>query len=393
MRVAYVVSDLSYPPREGLHQQSLQTIEALREIGMSVDVYGYLKPRTVQADATAAALFSTPPILNSTPTLILGVRNALLPIRLLSRADQAMMRSVRSGGYDIIHLEAAAACGLARGLHRGQTVMSLVDPQSRRYWRFSMHRKGLWKLAALAIASLAYVFEALLSRRGAVFHVVSVEDEHHLGQRSLPIETVCIPVSLPRTDHVRRLEPGSRLGRPLRVVVFADLRQVHMRDATEAFLSHVAAKIQVSGAFEIEVLGRTDPGGSLSEKAEVLGINIRTWVEDISAYLAAADIVVLPDTMGTGIKNRAIQAMALGRVTIGTRVAFEGIPIKQSHEAIIYDDAQQAIQALTALAASPDRMAEVGVRGQRFAAARYGVDAIAARWRNLYYQLSSTDRK
>ena len=40
-----------------------------------------------------------------------------------------------------------------------------------------------------------------------------------------------------------------------------------------------------------------------------------------------ADLVFLPDQVGTGIKTRAIQSLAAGKPVLASAIAFEGIPV------------------------------------------------------------------
>jgi glycosyltransferase involved in cell wall biosynthesis len=136
-----------------------------------------------------------------------------------------------------------------------------------------------------------------------------------------------------------------------------------------------------------KILGRIQPDVSLRQltgESEYLD-----WVQDIDAELRQADAVVLPDTSGTGLKNRTLHAMACGIPVIGSTHAFEGFPVRKGVQAHVHDDAAGFADALMKVLHHPDHASGMSMAGRQFAVNGYGIESIASRWCDLYTSITT----
>lgn len=390
MRIAYVVSDLTYPPKEGLHEQTLLTAELIGGLGRTVDLFGYVRhPNSLDLSAMAAEKnlrFAAPPITNHLPNLLLGLRNAIFP----SRSSAELIEKIAS--YDVIHLENVGACGLVRRSSAGRTVAGVVDPGSLRWARMAASAQScVGRTTAEVQRRLHGWLEKMASVRGATLQVVSEVDADYLAKQLPLSEVEAIPVSL-------AIEATSKVVAPLpqtkQIVVFIDLRRPHLR---RSFLWAVQEVLPVliketAGSATINVLGRVEPDSELLASAADLPINFVPWVENLADELRNAALVLVPDRTGTGLKNRVVQAMALGCPVAGTSVAFEGIPAKDGQEAIIEEDGQRLATRAAALLNDQRARTSMAKLSRDFALARYSRAANAQRWHSLHDRLANCTR-
>lgn len=385
MRIAYVVSDLTYPAREGLHEQTLLSVAAARQAGHSVDVLGFLKS---PPSAELRYLFSRDPIVRAFPTLVVGLLSAFSPEFLLRKAEKGLLQQLRL--YDAVHLEGAASAGLARKGIASKTVVSFVDPPSRRQLRLSRDSSGLARLAHRALAFAASMLETTCFRRSTLSHVVSPSDAAYLRKKYPTIEVVSIPVALPIALVPAGATRGENDDRTVKVLVIADLRQRHMVTAVDTFLDDVAPDLtRVERSVQIEILCRTLPNDAMSEKGRALGVLFTDWVSNYEQKLMSADIIVAPDLVGTGLKNRVIQAMACSKPVVGTEVAFEGIEATDGLNCFRYSRPSEATGKIKRLVGDHNLREEMGHAARQFSIDRYNPQRVLAQWIAVYRTLSS----
>ena len=105
---------------------------------------------------------------------------------------------------------------------------------------------------------------------------------------------------------------------------------------------------------------------------------------ELDATLARAGPVLLPDDSGTGIKNHAIHAMALGTIVIGTPAALEGIPVESGRHAFIccaQADFGSTIAMLRSPGADP---LPIERAASRFVREHYSDDVVSVQWKPCF---------
>jgi sugar transferase (PEP-CTERM/EpsH1 system associated) len=105
-------------------------------------------------------------------------------------------------------------------------------------------------------------------------------------------------------------------------------------------------------------------------------------VDDVRAWLAAADVVAAPLLTARGVQNKVLEAMAMARPVVATPAAFEGIEAEAGRDLIVADGAEAMARAVSDLLADPAWADELG------AAARARMEA-AYRWEARLAPLTS----
>lgn len=384
-----VVSDLTSPPREGLHQQTLLLVASLRRAGLDVDLLGFCRDPETDASLRRAdgQGFDRPPVRYRGSSLLAALATAARP----RREVWHLIEHIERGGYDVVHLDGVVAASLAGRIH-APTVVSWVDPGSRRFLRFarSPHVSALRRPAYLVAARAARLLESYVARRSRNWHVVSPEDVAYLEREYTVVRTTGIPVMLP-ADVARlgaeRLVHGAPDAAVSNggVLVFADLRQRAMREACASLLGALASHAD-GRDLPIRVLGRVAPTDEVIDAGRGLQVEYLAWVDDYVREIVGAGMVVLPDVVGTGLKNRTLQSLALGALVVGTDVAFEGIPARSGDEAVVVSGGMRHLAEAVVAASkmAPDARGAMALRGAEFALANYAPRSVTASWVALY---------
>lgn len=394
MRVAFVLSNVTYPPLEGLHQQTVLQLKELAKAGIHLDVFGYCRDLN-RVDFEAFERETTVSlqgrlIEDHYPSLARGFLNRLGQwIPLLSRTSRGIRSELFVAEHDIIHLDGAAAAGLVRKETAHRTLISLVDPGSRRFARFAHASSSLkGKGRNWILASLYYLFEVLLRGGGSTWHVVSPADAEYLRRmhrRPVRAVPIMLPAEVSRNCPPPPAAPNSDC---LTLTLYSDLRHGPSRTAATEFLKYVLPTIHANFPIHLVVMGRVPRDEAWNQLTESFDVTFEPWVDDYVASLRRSDVVVLPDGPGTGLKNRAIQSMALGLATIGTESTFEGIPIVDGVHAIRAPTVRRMLDPLLELCGNPSRRTSVGNRARALAQETYGATAVRRQWVRLYSELA-----
>lgn len=389
-RIAFILSDFSYPPVEGLHQQTIYTIKNLKENDADVVIFGFVKSKS---SLELESLFSDHGIELSSPleqwtwphvitalVIFLGLFPIFGPIRRVSEG-------LRGGAFDAVHFDGVAACGFVRTSRWKRVVASIVDPPARRRFRLARAATSFQARAVnIALGMLGSLVERLIVSSPAISHVVSSSDGAYLRSKYRRSSVAVIPVELPSecVDRPISVTGVDRRERDV-VLIFGDLRVTHMCAAVGAFFSEIG-RLDPAGKLKAQfvVLGRVAPPADLKMVGHARGVEFRDWVDDYISEIDNSSIIVLPDLVGTGIKNRTIQCMARSKAVIGTDTAFEGIPITSGIHGVHCDSIERLAMECVDLCGDIVLQNRIGCAARQLAVREYSGANIAAKWRALY---------
>jgi glycosyltransferase involved in cell wall biosynthesis len=95
------------------------------------------------------------------------------------------------------------------------------------------------------------------------------------------------------------------------------------------------------------------------------GISVHPDVPTMAPWLAKARVAVAPLRVGTGVRVKALEALAAGRPIVGTTIALEGIPVGPA-EVAIEDDPTGFSGAVVALLVDDALASERAANGRAF---------------------------
>lgn len=95
-------------------------------------------------------------------------------------------------------------------------------------------------------------------------------------------------------------------------------------------------------------------------------VTLTGWVEDTRPYIAQAAVYVAPLRMGGGTRLKLLEAMAMGKAVVATRLGAEGYPVTDGSELLLADTPADFAAAVVALLRAPERRAELGRAARAF---------------------------
>jgi len=93
--------------------------------------------------------------------------------------------------------------------------------------------------------------------------------------------------------------------------------------------------------------------------------------------------------MGSGIKNKVLEALAMARPVVATAMGVEALDVTSGHELAIADTAEAFAAATLALLRDAGARRRMGAAGRELVLRRYTWDACAASYDAIYSQLAA----
>jgi glycosyltransferase involved in cell wall biosynthesis len=130
----------------------------------------------------------------------------------------------------------------------------------------------------------------------------------------------------------------------------------------------------------VVLVGSNPPDWLQEAAASDPRIVVTGHVPDVAPYLDSAWCAVIPQTFGSGVKGKVLGALAHGAPTVGTTVAWEGIPVVDGVHGLVANDPQSTIDGVMRLRSDAELWNRLHVGGQQlveehfsFAAARTAI--------------------
>ncbi len=115
-------------------------------------------------------------------------------------------------------------------------------------------------------------------------------------------------------------------------------------------------------------------------------IRVTGRVPDVRPYLARAAAFVCPLQLGAGIKNKVLEALAMGCPVIATPLSVDGIAVTPGVHALVAEG-DELITATRRLLSDPALAESLGAQGRALIEAQYSWAGVAARYRALYTEV------
>ena len=218
-------------------------------------------------------------------------------------------------------------------------------------------------------AQVALTEELSALRQADQVVTLTTEDQAFFQQQG--ISSCCIPIALdiqqltaladqPKTDALQQLQQfcsAKSWQKPFGLFVGSDFAP--NREAVEHLLAISAA----AANWDVVVAGGAAPEGW---QGNLLGLG--KVPESVLHWLyQTASLVMIPLQAGTGMSIKTLEALAFGKIILGTHVAFRGYPVQSQKAALIEDDLQRYPTIIDTIIANPDSYQSLPERAQTLA--------------------------
>ncbi len=159
-------------------------------------------------------------------------------------------------------------------------------------------------------------------------------------------------------------QPASAPDAPADVVFLGHLSHPPNLDAAWYLLREIAPRLRaLAPAARCVILGAQPPPEMLALRSQT--VEVTGWVEDIRPWLWRCRVAVLPMRVGTGIKNKLLEAWACGCPVVATTRACQGIPARHGDNLLVADTPQEIAAAAARIINDEDLRLALGRRGRQ----------------------------
>jgi len=393
-RLLFVTSRLPYPPREGHQLRSWHLLRAAAS-RHRVHLLSLQRPQDPRVPdpvllATVASVHCVElkPVSDprtALPMLArwLGDGRPLLSARYISGDLQRQFQQLLSQ-VDLVHLDILAVAGLMAQVP--VPIPVVLNEHNVEHLLLSAHSQietRAWKRALLRLqARELAAFEAAACKRAAAVLACSPIDAERLTQMAPRTPVTVIPNGVDLDQYQPRATPAPDSDA---LVFVGQMSWFPNRDGIEWFLAEVLPLIRERRPAKLTVIGQSS--GMLAPTGLEAAVEFTGFVEDLRPRALDAAVYVVPLRAGSGTRLKILEAMAMGKAIVSTRIGAEGIGLVDGEDALLADTPQDFADAVCRLLKDPALRERLGRAARRAAERDYGWDAIGQRLLAVYEQV------
>lgn len=391
-RILFLTPQLPYPLHQGTAIRNYGLIEGLAVRGHSITLLSFVEA-------------NQPPVAE-TPLVDLCERVATYPVparatsrRLVDlargRVDMAerlwaaeflrlLEQTLTRESFDVLHFEGIEMAAYLPRIAGELTAeaMLIYDAHNCEYGlqeRIAQQdRQQIGRLHAALYSSIQATrlrrLEAHICRTVDHVFAASATDAEQLAALGAQTPLTVIPNGI-RVDDYQQDEQAADIPRP--ALVFTGKMDFRPNvDAVLWFAEEILPLVRMQMPEAHFVVVGQKPHARLAALERRPGVKLTGWVEDIQPYIHAADVYVAPLRMGSGTRLKLLQAMAMRRAIVSTRLGAEGLDVADGQHMRLADTPEAFAQAVSALLADPEQRATLGEQAHTHVRAHYDWSAI-----------------
>lgn len=132
------------------------------------------------------------------------------------------------------------------------------------------------------------------------------------------------------------------------------------RNAIEYFCEHIYLPFLQPHGIKWYVIGK-NPGDLLTERAaQYEEIILTGFVEDLFDLVSTIPVMVNPMIMGSGLKNKVLEAFILSRSVVSTQMGVESLPVTHNEHCLIAESPKQFAEHVIGLLKNADKRTTLG---------------------------------
>ena len=313
---------LLHAPRSGEQHGSLEELRALLPDAAVVTVPGRTRPKRVDQLLSVPRVRSWEwgryRVRDLTPTVARHSSGAIVHVDDLGAAGALDVDSLLAAfaPHNVEHAIVRAAAAAGRGPRR---VFNEIDAR-----KVEREERRAWKDADLCVAVSDLDAETMADG----------------GARRVAVA----PNGTDPVDQLR-LRRWRRGEEPLRLLFVGTGSYQPNARGVAWFVREVMPLFDAEGDVILDVVGSPP-----LERVDRPGVHYAGRVDEVESWYERAHIAVVPLFEGSGTRLKLVEAMALGRPVVSTRVGAEGLPVAPQDHYALADEAREFADAIRAVA-------------------------------------------
>jgi len=394
MKILFVTTGLPYPPDSGVR---IPTYNFMRELSKRHEIYLFslihsedeqdyienLKPICRQIYISKLKL---PGISEKNRLKDIFKLFSKLPLSIKRReskqAKGKLIKIIRENKFDIVQIEQTAMAEYGNLVKNIPVVLNTRDIVNQMIKRQSINTKNFIKRKILYHEyKKMLIYEINVYKHFAGILTISEKDKGFFVSNGAPEEKVKVIPNGVDEDYYNFLEKSSESA----VIYTGNMNYYANYDAVQYFCQDIFPHILKQKKVKFIIVGKE---GKIKEftKNE---INVKTtdYVDDIRPYFQKASILVVPLRIGSGVRNKILEAMAMGRPVVSTSVGCEGLDVTDGENIIIADKPEDFAHKVISLLESPELQKKLIRAGRKLVEEKYSWENVCKKLENVYEKL------
>jgi len=284
---------------------------------------------------------------------------------------------LRSSAYDAVLVEET---DLLPNLPECLPVPLVVDHHNAEHLlleRYVAHAENpLRALYARLEARKVRRWEREATRRASTVLVCSDHDRSTF-QKLAPYSSILI---VPNVIDADAYAPVFEEAEENHTVLYAGGMDWHPnRDAVRYFAHRILPRLRtLVPKAEFVVAGRAPSPHFKQEFARIPGIRFTGTLADLRPEICKAAVCVVPLRIGSGTRLKILEAAALGKAIVSTRIGAEGLEFVDGEEIVLADAPSEFAEAVASLLADRDRRGRMGQAARKRLEKSYSLPVMRA---------------
>jgi glycosyltransferase involved in cell wall biosynthesis len=149
------------------------------------------------------------------------------------------------------------------------------------------------------------------------------------------------------------------------------------RDAVDYFINEIFPRLKrLAPAARFVVAGRNPSSKMCQRYSNLPDVEFTGSVADMRPIIAKAALCVVPLRIGSGTRLKILEAAAMGKAMVSTRLGAEGLNFLPGQEFLLADEPEEFAKAIAGLLADKSRRHEMGRAARRRVQKHYDVSTL-----------------
>jgi glycosyltransferase involved in cell wall biosynthesis len=398
MNILQISPQFPFPPDDGGRISIANITKEFARRGANVTLFYLGEKPAAESLAEAKRFADVVHCPHSTRNSLLRIAvSAVLPVPLYiwkhTGADitQALQRLLRQKKFDVIHADHSAmmpAALYAQSIQRIPVGLRLHNVEWLIWQRYAGRiTNPLKRLYIARQARLVRRAEAEFYPKADVCFAIT-EDNLREAQLLAPSAYITMATIGVQPDE---WQPEAAERMPAEAILATTYKWVHNVEGVNWLAEQVMPRVREAlPDATLRLIGKEPPAHFGAW--EHIGVQVEGYVERVQPYLSRAGIYVAPLFVGSGVRIKIIEAMAMELPVVATSVAAEGIPAGEEQGLFRADTPEEFARAMTALMSDPARARTVGSAARRYVSEHFTWSAAVGKMLEEYDQILSEIR-
>lgn len=379
MKIVFLTAEPPWPLDQGDKLRNYHLLKALAE-AHAVTLVSFCTPGEEEGHWRQAVapfcqtVFAVP--LSRRRMLFNAVLLPHLPLTMAARASFRMTRLLRrltvAGQFDLAFACQLKMAGYLEHCSVWRRVADLTDTLSlyrRRMLRFAP--SGAARFFSLIEAARLACQERRIAKLTDMVLLTSTLDAAAL-QKLVPGARIAVLTNGVDLDFFQPLpDPGLP-----ELHFYGHLRYPPNADGLIWFCREIFPQVRKKVPEAVLNIAGKEPPPEVVALSRLPGVKLWGYVPDLRPYLASSSLVVVPLRFGTGVRNKVLEALAVGRATVSTSLGCEGLDIIPGVHLEVVDEPADFASAVVRLLCDPARRAILAANGRKLVEERYNWKAV-----------------